>query len=108
MGLVLGPSNELLESFLHNPDDQGWHFSAGDPEFWEYSSKLLKPGGRLLDVGIGLGRSSLFFALHGMQVTGYDNNPEAVAKINAMARDVGQSIDFSVQAYVADVTDTDF
>lgn len=86
----------MYDPYFHNPhgqdqevrtpehsweikDSGGWHFGAGDPEFWKFQDAMLVPGGRILDVGIGHGRSSLFFALHGMSVTGYETIPSTAA-----------------------------
>lgn len=73
----------LLSSNLRNPREQGWHFGAGDPDFWKFADRLLVPGGKVLDLGVGrYYRSSLFFALQGMCVTGYETQKEAVKIIN--------------------------
>lgn len=101
--VLIGPDNKHLNFLLHTDqmrhfpydrddeyvleqyDGRGWHFSAGEPEFWKFSDQLLVPGGRLLDIGIGEGASSLYFALHGMEVTGVDTNAARIEKVNSMS-----------------------
>ncbi|MBI2621425.1 MAG: methyltransferase domain-containing protein [Candidatus Levybacteria bacterium] len=65
--------------------DNGWDYMAGDPEFWKFKDRLLVPAGKLLDLGIGEGRSSLFFALQGMNVVGYEYDPTFVDLVRNMA-----------------------
>lgn len=78
--------NQLLSSSLRNPAEQGWHFQAGDPEFWKFANRLLVPEGKILDLGVGrYYRSSLFFALQGMKVIGFETSKEAVKLIRAVA-----------------------
>lgn len=52
---------ELLNDHLYNPNENGWRFSTGDPELWKFQDRLLVPGGNVLDLGIGMGRISVFF-----------------------------------------------
>ncbi len=46
---------------------------------------MLKPGGRLLDVGMQSGRAAMFFALHGMRVTVYDTEPRWIEHVQELA-----------------------
>ena len=39
---------------------------------WTVNSRLLKPGGRIIEVGCGTGRNSIFFAKHGLEAAGMD------------------------------------
>ena len=57
-------------------NENGWWFGTGDPEFWKFQDKLLVPGGKVLDLGIGVGRTAFPFALRGMFVIGYENDPD--------------------------------
>lgn len=100
-------SNELIDELLHNPYDSGWHFMSGNPEFWQYQDSLLKPGGRLLDVGAGIGRSCLFFAMHGMDVTAVDNDPRAVAELPNLQALVSAS-GGTIEAVEADMMTAEF
>lgn len=81
-------ADRLLNDLLSNnhPDERGWDHGASDPELFHYSPELIVPGGKVLDVGIGYVRTSLLFALSGMEVMGYERNPEAATLVRAMAR----------------------
>ncbi|NOR40816.1 MAG: methyltransferase domain-containing protein [Gammaproteobacteria bacterium] len=64
------------EAWYHTPPG-AW---IGDTEFSLLQSLLRpKPGARLLDVGCGTGWFSRRFAGHGLQVTGIDSDPKAIA-----------------------------
>lgn len=78
--------NELFLYSIYNPHERGWFFGAGNPEFWKHQETLVKNKGKVLDLGMGTSRSSLFFALHGMNVVGYDLDEEQVALVNEMAK----------------------
>lgn len=78
-GEVKETPTELLSTIIHNRYDTGWFFPAGDPEFWVFKDKLLVPNGKVLDLGMGQGKSSLFFALQGMEVIGYEVDENAIA-----------------------------
>ena len=71
----LGPSLE---------QETGWNFSSGDPEFWKFRDRLVVPGGKALDIGIGFGRTSLPLALQGMNVVGIDNEPVSLGAMRGM------------------------
>ncbi|MGB9095484.1 tellurite resistance methyltransferase TehB [Erwinia sp.] len=43
--------------------------------------------GRALDVGCGSGRNSLYLNLKGFDVTGWDNNPASLARLNQIIAD---------------------
>ncbi len=49
---------------------------------------------KLLDIGCGEGRDSIFFAQNGYQVTGFDSSVEGVKKSLARADELRLSIDF--------------
>lgn len=70
----------VLDDLIRNnhPYEKGWDFNNGDPEFWKFQDRLVVRGGRVLDLGIGFGRSSVFFALNGMEVVGVDRLPEPI------------------------------
>ncbi|MBX4190859.1 class I SAM-dependent methyltransferase [Candidatus Saccharibacteria bacterium] len=100
--VVIGPDNEVLDFRLHNYHENGWYFGAGDPEFWQLTDKLLKPGGRLLDIGMGEARASLFFALNGMAVVGVDINPKRIEAVKSMAEDLSAVMPFDMKAVESD------
>ena len=56
---------------------------------------------KLLDVGSGEGRDSLFFARNGYQVTGFDSSAEGVKKSLAWA----DELKFSVNFFQADINE---
>lgn len=84
---------EILISRIGNPHERGWWFPAGDPEFWKFSDRLVFPGGQVLDLGLGWGRTSLFFALHGMRVTGYEVDQNALKFMTSLIEGYGLPID---------------
>jgi tellurite methyltransferase len=47
----------------------------------------LSPGSRVLDLGCGEGRDSVYFASRGFEVTGLDVSPEALAKGRRLAEE---------------------
>lgn len=95
---------QLLSANLRNPHKQGWYFGAGDPEFWKFADRLLIPGGQALDLGMGrYYRSSLFFALQGMRITGYETQKEAVEIIDL----VKTAYDLPIDLLAEDVLQAD-
>jgi tellurite methyltransferase len=55
-------------------------------------SGLLRPGARVLDLGCGEGRDSVFFAERGFEVTGIDIAPWGLAKAERLACDRGVEV----------------
>jgi SAM-dependent methyltransferase len=104
-GIELTPM-DLFQDLIHNPylPEKGWHFGTGDPEFWKFSSKLIVPGGKALDLGSGLGRTSMPFALQGMEVTVYETNPTWVKAMGAV---VG-NFDLPISVLNEDIITADF
>ncbi|HVZ58923.1 MAG TPA: class I SAM-dependent methyltransferase [Patescibacteria group bacterium] len=96
-------ADELFFNSLQNFENQGWPFHIADPEIWRYRDRLLVPGGRALDLGIGYGRNSLPLALWGMPVIGYDLDQHAVDLMNKMAAERA----LTISSHVADVTKLD-
>lgn len=97
----------LLRHFADPEGYEGWNFSAGDPEYWRFHDVLVKPGGKVLDIGIGLGRSSLYFAFNGMSVTGYDTNPENVEEVNQFVAELTPYLPCDMQAIHGDVKEAE-
>lgn len=89
---------------LGHQDTRGWCFDAGDPEIHKNKELLVVPGGKVLDLGMGCGRQSMFFALHGMSVVGYDCNPINVEVVNQIAQGYG----LAMEARQEDILDVDF
>lgn len=78
---------ELIEDFLHNPSNRHWHFGWSEPEFWRFANRLIIPGGKMLDLGMGFGKNTFMFALYGMNVRGYDNDPNVVKVVSKIAEE---------------------
>ncbi|MFS8159575.1 MAG: class I SAM-dependent methyltransferase [Candidatus Roizmanbacteria bacterium] len=80
-----------LESILSHKDN-GWDFRVGNPEFFRFKDQLVVPGGKVLDLGIGSGRSSNFFALYGMEVEGIDLDPDSISYLEEFSSETGLPI----------------
>jgi len=76
----------LFSDMIHSPNDQGWHFGWGDPEMWLYKDNLIAPEEKALVLGGGYGRTSLFFALNGMEVLNYETSRSLVRDANRIAK----------------------
>ena len=60
---------------------------------------LLEAGrvrGRVLDVGCGTGEHALMAAAHGLNATGVDSSPKAIARAKTKAAERGLDVDFQV------------
>lgn len=86
--LATDESNGLYDYLFHQNEYTGWNFGSGNPEFWKFQDQMLVPGGKLLDIGIRDGRSSIFFALHGMEITGVDPDTRAFEDLTYIANDL--------------------
>ena len=69
----------------------------GPSDFAKYILAYLKPGKTLVDLGCGNGRDSVFFAKHGIEVTGIDAAEEA---INILTRRQVENADFLCDDFV--------
>lgn len=81
----IGTTEHLPEKIANKQLDRyenGWWFGTGDPEFWKLQDKLLIPGGKLLDLGLGSGRTAIPFAMQGMNVVGYESDPDQLKVVN--------------------------
>jgi len=97
----------LLQDLIHISSEKGWDcwdFRVGDPEFWKFSSRLIVRGGKALDLGGGLGRTSMPFALQGMEVTAYETNPAFVRAMKAVVK----NFDLPIAVLSEDVRTADF
>src|SRR5579871_2179942 len=92
----------IWEGCYHRPDGVGpfWSkiFGGNHPIFTEQPNALLvsavqdrKPG-RALDFGMGQGRNTIFLAMQGWDVTGFDPAEEAVRIANRNAASAGVKI----------------
>ena len=67
----------------------------------EYINYLLKPGGRLLDLGCGSGWLSLYFAEQGMSVLGIDVSREQISSANELKeKNHISSVDFECVDFI--------
>jgi len=55
--------------------------------------EAIRPGGRVLDIGVGQGRNALFLAERGFQVTGIDTSAVAIDQCRADAKSRGLELD---------------
>lgn len=60
---------------------QKYNAPIGQSSFAEYVNQYLKAGKKLLDLGCGNGRDSIYFLKEGLQVTGIDASNEAIKKL---------------------------
>jgi tellurite methyltransferase len=79
--------------YARTPTEYIW---GTDPtEFAREVSALLQPGARVLDLGCGEGRDSVFFAARGCDVTGVDVSASGLRKAERLARARGVSVRWS-------------
>lgn len=71
----------------HRDTDEAQPWASSILKKWQ-----LKPGSKLLDLACGRGRHALWFAEHGMEVTGIDISEQSIAD----ARKVAPEVDFRV------------
>ncbi len=85
---------ERDDNFIDFGSDFGLYFS--EYEYWEKSERraIEKVAGRILDVGCGAGRHSLYLQEKGFMVTGIDNSPGAikVCKLRGLKKAIVRSI----------------
>ncbi len=91
--MYMSRGKEIFYSSLGQDNINGWGFNMGEPEFWKHT-ELFVPKGQLLDLGAGgFGRSSLPFAIRGMNVTGIDNSGNNVELLRTIAKENNLPID---------------
>jgi len=73
--------------YVRRPKDYIWGTEASS--FAREVSALLPPGARVLDLGCGEGRDSVFFASCGFEVTGVDVSLAGLRKAERLARERG-------------------
>jgi SAM-dependent methyltransferase len=105
MSIEIVSSTDALDVLLLKDNDNlpsqegGWNFLNGDPEYWVFKDRLVKPGGKVFDFGIGATRSSLFFALNGMTVEGCDKDPESKEIVDAIRDATGLPISSQTESF---------
>jgi tellurite methyltransferase len=85
--MVLHTKNPWHEEYLRRP----WEYIWGrvPSALARQVSELLPPRARVVDLGCGEGRDSVFFAARGFQVTGVDASSAGLAKAERFAREQG-------------------
>jgi SAM-dependent methyltransferase len=91
------PTAEIIEredNYIDTGSDAGWYFS--EYEQWPALERqaIGRAQGRVLDVGCGAGRHSLYLQQKGLDVTGIDNSPGAieVCKLRGLNNAVVRSV----------------
>jgi len=99
-------TTKIIREFYDTSVDAEWDRIANRPEYLltcRMLDRYIKPGEKVLDIGGGPGRYSLYLAVKGCDVTLFDLSPEN-AKFAAMrAREQG----LSIQAITGDARDAD-
>jgi len=101
--VIVPPRNDHFEDLIYNEYDTGWNFGAGEPEFWKFSERLLVPGGKLLDVGVGLGKTSLYFVLNGMDVHGIGTDSGHMDQVAEMMELLGRAVPVNFTSETTDL-----
>jgi SAM-dependent methyltransferase len=70
----------------------GGHRHPDAPSRFLVENIDLLPPGTALDIAMGAGRNAVYLAQHGFQVTGVDNDPEALQQAEEKARTLGVSL----------------
>ena len=83
----LAPSmqNPWAREYARTPERYIWGKTPSG--FAREIADRLSPGSRVLDLGCGEGRDSVYFAARGFEVTGLDVSPEALAKGRRLAEE---------------------
>ncbi len=69
------------------------YFGHASAPLLERFTHILKPHGRVLDIGVGQGRNALPLAAAGMRVTGIDPSAEAIAQTGRLALEAGLTLE---------------
>jgi len=77
--------NPWAREYARTPDRYIWGKMPSG--FAREIADRLRPGSRVLDLGCGEGRDSVYFASRGFEVTGLDVSPEALVKGRRLAEE---------------------
>jgi len=75
--------NPWAREYARTPDRYIW--GKAPSEFARQIADRLTPSARVLDLGCGEGRDSVYFASRGFEVTGLDVSADALAKARRLA-----------------------
>jgi tellurite methyltransferase len=73
--------------------DDAYYFGSEPAPLLTRYAREIKPGGRVLDLGVGQGRNALPLAAAGMLVTGIDPSATAIAHTRRLATEAGLDIE---------------
>ena len=91
----------IVRAFYNREVEREWNRIAGRPELviaQRFMGRYIKPGDRVLDIGGGPGRYSLWLAEKGCDVTLFDLSPENVA----FAADKAKELNLPLQTVCGD------
>jgi tellurite methyltransferase len=84
------PFSPWDEEYARTPDSYLW--GTGASPLARELAALVRPGGRILDLGCGEGRDSVFFAAHGFDVTGLEASRAGLDKARRLASERGVDV----------------
>ena len=76
--------NPWAREYAKAPDRYIW--GTAPSRFARELTALVPPGGRILDLGCGEGRDSVYFAFCGYEVTGLDVSAAGIEKAERLAK----------------------
>ncbi len=78
------------EEYARTPGSYLW--GTGESPLARDLVPLVRPGGRILDLGCGEGRDSVYFAEHGFEVTGLEASRAGLQKARRLAAERGVAV----------------
>jgi len=89
---IMDETTKIVRDFYNSAVEGEWNRIAGRPEFLltcRMLDRYIKPGDRVLDIGGGPGRYSLYLAERGCEVTLFDLSPENTRFVAERASEQG-------------------
>lgn len=86
------PRENMHWRYADAPDAETYYSSSVAPFQYESLRRLLPEGAKILDVGVGLGQSSIFLASKGYEVTSLEPMPRFCEIISTVAEKYGLNI----------------
>jgi tellurite methyltransferase len=80
---TVSPFSPWDDEYARTPDSYLW--GTGASPLARELAPLVRPGGRVLDLGCGEGRDSVFFAANGFEVTGLEASAAGLEKARRLA-----------------------